>query len=79
MSSSPGKGGSCTSETKLDRRTMRRSMLFILERKLQEQGPKPPESVLGSTSDFFFKARREQDRKTAPRLKLFVLVRRLQK
>jgi hypothetical protein len=37
LSSSPGEGGSCSSETKHDRRTAPRPELFVSARRLQEQ------------------------------------------
>jgi hypothetical protein len=39
LSSIPGEGGSCSSETKNDRRTAPRPKLFVSKKRLQKQGP----------------------------------------
>jgi hypothetical protein len=49
LSSSPSEGGFCSSETKHDRRTARRSKLFVAVRKLQKERPEPRKTVLGSS------------------------------
>jgi hypothetical protein len=49
LSSSLGEGGSCSSETKNDRRTAAWLKLFVSKRRLQEQRPQYRETVLGSS------------------------------
>jgi hypothetical protein len=41
LSSNPSEGGSCSSETKHDRRTASRPKLFVSKRRLQKQRPQP--------------------------------------
>jgi hypothetical protein len=50
LSSSPGEGGSCSSETKHDRRTAPKPKLFASKRRLQKERPQPRKTVLGSSA-----------------------------
>jgi hypothetical protein len=49
LSSSPGEGGPCSSETKHDRRTAPWTKLFVSKRRLLKQRPQPRKPVWGST------------------------------
>jgi hypothetical protein len=49
LSSILTKGSSCSSETKHNRRTATRPMLFVSKRRLQKQRPEPQKTVLGSS------------------------------
>jgi hypothetical protein len=66
LSSSPGEGGVCISESNHDRRTVTEPNLFVSKRRLQEL-----RSQTQNLSWF-------HDRRTAPRSKLFVSAKRLQ-
>jgi hypothetical protein len=48
LSLSPGEGGSCSSETKHDRRMAPRPKLFFWKRRLQKQRPQHRTTILGS-------------------------------
>jgi hypothetical protein len=77
---SPGEGGSCSSETKHNRRTAPRPKLFVSERRLQKQRHQTRKIVLGSSpgEDGFYSLETKHDKRTAPGPKLFVSARRLQ-
>jgi hypothetical protein len=81
LSSSPGEGGSCSSESKHNRRTAPRPKFFVSKRRLQKQRLQPRKVALGSChgEDVFCSSETKHDRTTAPRPKLFVSARRLQK
>jgi hypothetical protein len=80
LSLSTNEGGSCSSETKHDRRMAPRPKLFVLARRSQEQRPQPQKSVLGSShiGDGFCSSETKHNKRVVPRPKLFVLARRLQ-
>jgi hypothetical protein len=44
----PSKSGSCSSETKCDKKTALKPKLFVLKRRLQEQRPHSTKYILGS-------------------------------
>jgi hypothetical protein len=73
QSSSPGKGGSCSSETKHDRGPAPRPKLFVSERKLQEQRRIRGKTLLSSIpgEGGFCCSETLHDRRTARRTKLF--------
>jgi hypothetical protein len=79
LSSIPGEGGSCSSETKHDRRKAPRPKLFVLKRRLQELRPQPRNIILGSSpdKDVFSTSETKQDR-MAQRTTFFVSTSRLQ-
>jgi hypothetical protein len=73
LSSIPGEGDSCSSETMHDKRTAPRLKLFVLQRRLQEQRPKPRKTVLGSNPDEdVFRISETKHHRTAQRAKLFL-------
>jgi hypothetical protein len=80
LSSSPGEDGSCSSETKHNRRTASRSKLFVSKKRLQQQRSHPRIIVLGSSpgEDYFYSSETKHDRRTAERTKLFASAGRLQ-
>jgi hypothetical protein len=80
LSSSPSEGGLWSSETKSDRRTVPRPMLFVLARRLQNKGYNPEKCVLCSIpgEDGFCSSVNKHDRGTKPRTQLFVSAERLQ-
>jgi hypothetical protein len=77
LSSIPGEGSSCSSETKHNRRTAPRPKLFVSERRLQKQGPQYRKTVLGSilVEDVFCNSETKHDRRTVQRITLFVSAR----
>jgi hypothetical protein len=67
FSSIPGEGGSCSSETKHDRRTAPRpKKFFVSKRRLQKKGHNP-EKLLDSSPDenVFSSSETKHDRRTA--------------
>jgi hypothetical protein len=79
QSSSPSEGGSCSSETKHNRRTAPRPKLFASTRKLQEQRPQLRKPVLCSNhgEDGFCSSETKHDIRRVPRPELFVSAGRL--
>jgi hypothetical protein len=73
LSSIPGMGGSCSSETKHDRRTAPRAKSFVSKRRLQKQRSKPQKTVLSliPDKDGFCCSETKHDRRTAPCPNLF--------
>jgi hypothetical protein len=69
LSSIPGEGGSCSSETKHDRRTAPRPVLFVSASRLQEERPRHQKTVQSSSpdEDGFCSSETKHDRRTARR------------